>query len=538
LAHHFPGAGRASQAAGYAVTAAEQAAEGLAFERAARLYRQAREWDPRDAEWQRSLRTREAESVANATHLVEAGRIYLAAAEGAPRSTGLALRQRATEHLLTGGSVEEGTAVLSRLLADLGLAYPSSARRAMLGAVAHLARVLFRGIEPGAPGEPDPDERVRIDTCFAVGKSFVNMDAARGAYFSVLGLARALSSGDRLRVARSLGVVGGLLALAGGPLAGRGRQMMRRARALAEELGAKEVLGTLAVAEGQVLLLSGRFREARERSGEGVRLLSEECRGFAFECNTGRGNVLRALEEIGEDFGEIAERAQQLYEAAAAAANVYAETAAVQHLSFAALARGDLPRARSLAERGVELWNRGGFHVQHLYTTRAVALCDLYEGRPEESHERLQALWPDLRRSNLMRIPLARIDAHLLRGQLALAMAQAGRREDLLETCEDAAGRLAREARDDARAHARILLAGAAALRGREAEAISLLDESARICESGGMPLRAACARLRKGDLSGARAGQDEALAHFAKLGIAEPRRWAAMYALGWGEAS
>ena len=543
LAQHFHAAGRAPKAADYAVAAAAQAAEGLAFERAARLYRQAREWDPREAAWGRSLRMREAECVANATHLVGAGRIYLAAAEDAPRSEGLELRRRATEHLLAGGSVEEGTAALSALLGDLGLEYPRGARRAMLGSVAQLVRILFRGIEPGAAGEPDADEAVRIDTCFAVGKNLVDMDAARGAYFSVLGLARALRSGDRRRIARSLGVVGGLLALAGGPLAGRGRHMMQRARALAEELGAKEVLGTLAVAEGQVLLLSGRWREARERSGEAVRLLSEECRGFAFECNIGRGNVLRALEEIGEEFSEIAERAQQLYEAATTAANVYAETAAVQHLCVVAMARGDLERARSLAGRGIELWNRGGFHVQHLYTARAVALCDLYEGRPEASHERFQALWPALRGSNLMRIPLARVDAHFIRGQLALAMAHTGvaRREPLLESCERDARRLMRESRDDARAHARILRAGVAALRGREADAIPLLDEAAHICEGGGMTLRAACVRLRKGDLLGGEAGRvcsEEALAHFAKVGIAEPRRWAAMYALGWGAAA
>jgi serine/threonine protein kinase len=540
LAHHFDAAGRSGKAAGYAVAAADKAADGLAFERAARLYRQAREWDPRDAAWQRSLRTREAECVANATHLVESGRIYLAAAEGAPRSEELELRRRATEHLLAGGSVEEGAAELSALLRDLGLEYPKSARRAMLASAVELARVLLRGLEPGAPGPLDADEAVRIDTCFAVGKSLVNMDAARGAYFSVVGLTRALASGDRRRIARSLGVVGGLLALAGGPLAERGRAMMRRARALAEELGAKEVLGTLGVAEGQVFLLSGRWREARERSGEGVRLLSEECRGFAFECNTGRGNVLRALEEIGEEIPEIAERARQFYEAATAAANLYAETAAVQHLSFAAMARGDLGRARALARRGVELWDRGGFHVQHLYTARAVALCDLYEGRPEASYQRFQALWPALRTSNLMRIPLARVDAHMLRGQLALALAQAaeGRCEEFLESSERDARQLERESRDDARAHARMLRAGAFALRGREADAIRLLDEAAGICESGGMTLRAACARLRKGDLLGGDAGRaclDESLSYFARLGIVEPRRWAAMYAPGAG---
>jgi tetratricopeptide (TPR) repeat protein len=539
LAHHFHGAGLSRKAADYSAAAAEQAADGLAFERAAQLYRQAREWDSRTEDWQRSLRTREAECVANASRLVEAGRICLAAAEGAPRGEGLELRRRATEHLLAGGSVEEGTAALSALLGDLGLEYPSSARRALLGSATQLARILVRGTEPRGPSELGGDEAIRIDTCFGVGKNLVDLDAARGVYFSVLGLARALRSGDRYRVARSLCLVGPLLSLAGGPLAGRGRKMMERGRALAEELGAKELLGTLGISEGQVLMLRGRWHEARERSDEAVRLLSEECRGFAFLCNIGRGNALRALEEIGEEIPEIARRALQLYEAATSAANVHAETAAVQHLSFVAMARGDLERARWLAQRGIELWDREGFHLQHLYTARAVALCDLYEGRPEASYERFQEFWPALRRSNLMRIPLARVDVRLLRGQLALAMARsgAGAGEAMLKSCENDARRLAREARDDARAHGRILRAGVHALRGRNTRAIPLLSEAARICDGAGMTLRAACARLRMGELLGGEAGQvcmDDALAHIAELGIEEPHRWASMYALGF----
>lgn len=544
LAHHFQGAGRNAKAANYSVAAAERATDGLAFERAARLYRQAREWDSRGADWERSLRTREAECVANASRLVEAGRAYLAAAEGAPRREGLELRRHATEHLFAGGSVEEGTAALCELLADLGLEYPTSVRRAVLGSATQLAGILFRGTEPRGPSELDAEEAVRIDLCYSVGKNLVNTDAARSGYFSLMGLARALRSGDRYRIARSLGIVGGILALTGGLLSGRGRSMMERSRALAEELrakemGAKELLGVLAVAEGQVLMLSGLWHEARERSEEGVRLLSKECRGFAYECNSGRGNALRALEEIGDGIPEIAERAQQYYEAATSAANVHAETAAVQHLSFVALAAGDIGRARWLAQRGVALWNREGFHVQHLYTACAVARCDLYEGCPERSYERFRELWPALRRSNLMRIPLARVDAHLRRGQLALAMAHsdAGPRDALLESCETDARRLSRERRDDAQANGQILRAGVHALRGYDTRAIPLLDEAARICDGAGMTLRAACARLRMGELMGGEAGRvcvDDAIVRIAALGIEEPRRWAAMYALGF----
>jgi hypothetical protein len=107
-----------------------------AFTRAAELYRAAREWDPRGPERERMLRTREAECTANASRLVEAGRVYLAASRGAPRLEGLELRRRGSELLLAGGGVEEGTEALASLLDDLrlGLSPLRAARRLRLHA--------------------------------------------------------------------------------------------------------------------------------------------------------------------------------------------------------------------------------------------------------------------------------------------------------------------------------------------------------------------------------------------------------------------
>lgn len=539
LAHHFHGASQLGRASDYALSAAEKAADALAFLRAAELFRSAREWDPRSPERERGLCTREAECTANASRLVDAGRLYLAASTRAPRAEALELRRRASEHLLAGGSVEEGTSVLAALLAELDLRYPRSARRAALGSLRQLASVFLRDLSTRDGGRTlDPVEQIRIDTCFGIGKTLVDMDAMRGTYFSFLGLARALASGDRYRTARSLTLVGGLLWVLGGPLAKRGRRMLEVARALAEELEAPELLGTLAVAEGQVLMLHGQWRRARERAGEGVRLLSERCQGFAYECDVGRGNVLRALEEIGDDVSEISVLARQYYEAATSAASAATETGAVQHLAFVAMARGDLDAARRFARRGVALWTRAGFHVQHLYTARAEAQCDLYEGRARASFDRLRELWGPLRRSNLMRVPLARVDAHFLRGQLALAVARvdAGAREGLLRGCEGDARKLAHEGRHDATAHACLLRAGAHELRGRPELALPLLDEAIAACDAGGMVLRGACALLRKGEILGGETGRrcaDEARARIVKSGIAEPGRWAAMYAFG-----
>jgi tetratricopeptide (TPR) repeat protein len=248
---------------------------------------------------------------------------------------------------------------------------------------------------------------------------------------------------------------------------------------------------------------------------------------------------LRSLEEIGESTDEIWKLAQQYYEAARSAANLYAETGAVQHMSLAAMARGDLDTARRFARRGLELWDRGGFHLQHLYTAKAAALCDLYEGRVHASDQRFREIQLSLRASDLMRVPLVRVDVHQLSGQIALAIAwrDRSRREESLRSCERSARQLDREHRLDARAHALLLRAGIEVLRGREQAALPLLNEAIDACEQGEMVLRAACALLRKGELMQGDAGREcaeRAARQIAEIGIREPRRWATMYALGF----
>lgn len=543
LAHHFHEAEELPKAADYSLIAADKAYEALAFEHAAELYRSAREWDDRGSHRSRSLRTKEAHSLANAANLVDAGRGFLEAARDAPQLENLELRRKACEHLLAGASVDTGVDALSALLADLGLRYPPSARQAMLGTLAQLAKAWLRGSRSPVREQPDPLEAIRIDTLFAMGKSLVDMDAARGSYFSVAALSRALAFGDPYRLSRSLGIVGGLVALGAGPRWGRhGWRMLDRANAMAREIDAPELVGTLQVATGQVLLLSGRWQEALDHFAPAIEMLSTQCQGYVFETNIARSMTLRASQEIGVHVDEIAAGASQFLEATAAARNRYAETAAVQYVCFAALGRGDLAEARRWADRGSQLWSSIGdqeFHVQHLYTARAQAQCDLYAGRPARSLARFRQMWPALKRSGLMRVPLARVDAWTWRAQLELAClwqgsgGRAERRRILRH-----ARRLAALDRTDARIQARLLRAGLRALDGDASRAVSLLDEAMASCRSEGMALRAECIRLHQGRILGGAEGGAlvvEASGEIGAYGVKDPARWAAMYAPGTG---
>ncbi len=79
LGLHFLGADLPERAAEYFVQAADQAAETLAFERAATLYRRALEHQPRRSSQERILRARLGDALANAGRGADAARAYLEA---------------------------------------------------------------------------------------------------------------------------------------------------------------------------------------------------------------------------------------------------------------------------------------------------------------------------------------------------------------------------------------------------------------------------------------------------------------------------
>jgi serine/threonine protein kinase len=541
LAHHLHGAGNLSKAATRAERAARSAVEALAFARGAELFRKALDWGSWDGEEEGNLLADEADALAKAGRLIEAGTRFREAAEKAHHIKALERRQQAAQHLVSGGHVDLGIEVFSALLEDLGLRYPRTPRRALRAAFALLGEALARSFDPRGPGKIlDEMERIRIDTCYGCGHHLVDSDSSRGIYFSVVSLVKALRVRDQKRTALGLCVVGGSLsALGGWPLHQIGERMMRRSEAIAAQLKSPEVWGTIDISRGQALMLTGHCEKAWTSCDDGVKLLTEKCQGHALECDVGRMCALRALEELGR-MDLVAARGQELRDAAAAVGDRYAETAASQILAIARIACDDVASARELAEQSLKLWTRRDFHIQHFYAVRVQVLCDLYEGRPSAGWKRLEQVEPALRRSELLRIALTRTDLLSLRGQLALASAsqESKERDRHLRACYRAARELRRQKRADASLHSHLLLGGMAALRDDEAQARANLEIAIELGDNNSMRLRAACARLRKAELLDNDAVAESVLKKMVGYGVHRPERWAAIYAPGFAESA
>jgi eukaryotic-like serine/threonine-protein kinase len=538
LAGHFHGASMDDKAADYAVAAAERANDALAFVRAAEFFRSAREWGARDGTCRSDLLTREGEALSNGACFERAARAFLAAVPEAPRARALDLRRRASEQLLAAGHLDEGVVQLSGVLQDLGLEYPRTPGRATFAALQRLAGFAWRGIEPRPrTREASQEELLRIDACYAAGKCLVNSDAVRGVYLSVEALRHALTAGEPTRLGCSLAVVGGSISVIEGPLLARlGRRMMNAAEGIANATGSPLVRGTMDVGNSQVLLLRGSWRASLDHAMRGAQILSESCRGAAYECASARRIALRAMEELG-DLEGLAGAGWQLLRGAIDLGDRYSEVAAAQQLSTALLAGDDTKEARRYARAGFEM-SADGFYTQHFYSLRQQAYCDLYEGRAADSFSLMQSMWKRLQRSGLLRISLPRIDAHDLRGRLALAVASVPSADPsaLHRQAKEAARRLRREAQDHAIVRACFLEAALGYAKDERALAVSRLEEAAAASRRASMRLHEVVADYRRGQILGGVPGReltDRAAAIMREIGVSRPDRWVAVYAPG-----
>ena len=203
LGVHFQGAGEPEKAAEHYARAAGQAAEALAFDRAARLYRLALELRPpgrvpADGEACR-LRAGLAEALANAGRGAEAAREYLAATAGATVADTFEFRRRAAMQFLISGHIDQGLATLHTVLEAVGLNLPGTPRRALWSLLLGRARLRLRGLRfrERDPSEIAAADLARIDVCWSAVIGLSTVDWIRGADFQTRGLLLALRAANR-----------------------------------------------------------------------------------------------------------------------------------------------------------------------------------------------------------------------------------------------------------------------------------------------------------------------------------------------------
>jgi hypothetical protein len=216
--------------------------------------------------------------------------------------------------------------------------------------------------------------------------------------------------------------------------------------------------------------LAGRWREAAEGCEKAEAFAAEHpAEGYWDRFSAQRYGLSSRL-YLG-DLDVLTRRVPSLLADARERGNVLAATELATRLNVVWLAFDEPAAARRAVDDALAAWSREGFHVPHFNALVARCQADLYEGDAEGAWHRLEADWPLLRRSLLMRLRLIAVECWFLRGRVALAAASSDRRR--LRTAARAAARIERLRTPYGVAMARTLRAGLAARGVRRPERIT-----------------------------------------------------------------
>jgi hypothetical protein len=264
LAEHFDAAGDSQRAGHHAVIAADAAANALAFDRAARLYRMA--LDRPGVEARRAeLLEKLGNALGNAGRGGDAGRVLMEAAAATDGDT-RDVRRRAAELLLTSGHRDEGMAVLLPLFDEVGLTLPATTGQAKRRLAWSMTKLMLGGtrFEERHETEVDAEHLLRLDVLNSAGRGleYVNVLTALALFTEHANLS--LKIGEPRRAGQGLAGLIAAFSMRGG-YGARSAGVLEQANNLARRVADPELTSDIAHHTGcSALFADGRMRDAVE----------------------------------------------------------------------------------------------------------------------------------------------------------------------------------------------------------------------------------------------------------------------------------
>lgn len=530
---HFREAGQRDAASRYAVEAATHAHEVLAFDRAARLYREALELGRLDAEAARALKGRLGEALAGAGRPAEAAWAWLESAEGAEPERALSWRHRAMEQLLLGGYTEEGLEVMGRVMADVGLRAASTVPGALLGSWMRERLMRLRGsrFQSRVSGALPETERLRLDVCWSAALGLSVIDPITAADFRVRHLELALRSGDAFRACRGLALHATFLGMRGGRATLESERMLLHASELAEQTGHDHAWAWVALGQGMAALYQGAWRRAESLLRRAELLLQAQGAGACWELDFARSQRGFCLWQMGE-VSELARTVPAVLDDVRGRGHRYLDTVIRTTTGCLVSLAADAPdEALALVRSSSVPGSHRGYNPQGDREVAARLRIALYEGNGALAWALASQRRSVLVRTGLLRVRLVRIEIHYLHALAALAtpsLPEARAEKLALRSARALEG----EGVEWAHALARLLRAAVASRAGKRDEALRLLGDAEAVAAGQGMALMAAVIRRRRGEVLGGASGGavvDAADDELRARGIRAPERMKAM---------
>jgi hypothetical protein len=506
LTVHLLGAGDKEKATQYAERAAEQAAEQLAFELAARLFRLTVENLPPSNANARRLRVRLANMLEWAGRGPEAAEAYQQAAEGAPALERAELERAAAVELLASGRIDEGGAVLRRVLNDVGLEAPRSTLGAVFGVILYGLWLRIWGLKfvERRVEDVSREQRARIDALFAAAIGFDVVDVILGASMTIRHLVAALRSGDRFQVLRATALAGSFYASAGRAPRKLESAAFDVARRLSEAEARPEGKAFFEATRGISLFLRGQWKEALALVDASHSKAQHHGHGVGWQSNAQVFGCW-ALNFLGEH-AELAKRHARLLVDAERRGDMYTSVQLRDgSLAIVWLVADKPDVARRHARESMTTWPSTRYLLQHWHQMFGEAEIELYVGDGARAYERIERDAASLKKSLLLNVQHMRAQTLFVRGRSALASIeqQTGVAAQRLAEVRRLAQSLETECMGWTAPLAAILFAGAASVEGDARGAAAFLRSAVEHAEAAHMSGHASAARYQLGRLLG-----------------------------------
>jgi hypothetical protein len=532
---HFEAAGESARAAHYAELAAEAADRTLALDRAAELYDKALRLGEHAPGDRARLLVKLAEARGRAGRGGGAAAAYLDAALLGNASERVDRRGRAAEHLILSGRIDEGLSVLAGVVTEAGATFPSSQRGALVSILGTRAKIRWQ--ELASRTRDRTGELARFELFRSIAAGLGPVDPIRAAYFQERALLCALRSGDEQGIARALSLEAVYRAMPGCAERERVERMFDRVRALLPRIDDPYVPLFLETTRQIAYFFLGMPRAAADAIPPVEAGLAEIGRASTWERTMLRFIRASALRQLGS-WPELVRVVDEYARDDIERDNRFLATSVTRLVNQRHLLDDD-PRAAEAALRAA-VWPTppGTAHVQTVFELWAVGDRWIYEGRAD----RRRALAPDLavlRRSQLLRMQVLRLEVRSVRARLALAHATSLRglaRRAALREVRRHAKLLERELTTHALVYTALLRAGLAAIERDEPRSIAELRRAIDLCGDD-LAFHAAVARRQLGTTLGGDRGRQlvgEADATLRANGARRPERVAALFAPGF----
>ncbi|HYQ03232.1 MAG TPA: protein kinase [Polyangiaceae bacterium] len=512
LALHFHGVGEHSRASQYYEHAGDASLRALAFDYAARQYQQALDLGYEDERRSAALLLKLGAALASAGRSREAAGAYQRAASSAPSIEALEHTRTAAHLLMTSGYVDEGRELLGKVLESIGLSLPRSRRHAIAGALWSRARLSLRGTRVRHDAHADSSVKARLAALWTVIQGSVGNDPFLMVEMAARYARLALDHGLCDHGARALGMEAYLVSFDGAGTHAANIEFVARAAELAARSRDPAVIGWVKLVHGAALVHEGRFTESKRVLVDALGFLTERCSEVPFELAGVRVYRQNASFHLGEH-AELARAAPHLVEDALHRGDMYQAILLATGFAIPAslvhggtqLARPHLEGARRRIQR-----QRNYQWSDHLLLLAELS-TGLYESRYDEPLALVDAQWPALEQSQLMRMQICSALTHFACGGVALAKLRTERRAhsaDRARLASHVKG-LRRTRLSYAPGLAAILESGLALHEHRDAHAAEKLRSAVAYLEASDLRMYAACARLRLGQLLGGEEGRE-----------------------------